>query len=92
MFKIVRKIKNYWKMRKYIKELKKDSFKITKQDFLFSLENSFSSKNTLNLLEILSTEITELNPKDEKGALFYPHRKLATVDKVFDNKEVPKSF
>jgi hypothetical protein len=91
MFKIIRKIKNYWKMRVYLKELKKEVF-LKRKDFPLYLENSVSSKNTLNLLNLLSKEEFELNPKDEKGAIFYPHRKLATVDIVFDNKEVPKGF
>ena len=78
-------------MRVYLKELKKEVF-LKRKECPIYLENSVCSKNTLDLLKLLSKEEFELNPKDEKGALLFPHRKLATVDIVFDNKEVPKGF
>jgi len=56
MFKIVKKIKNYWKMRVYLKELKKEVFNKKRKDFPLYLENSFCSKNLLNLLNLLSKE------------------------------------
>ena len=85
--KLFIRIKNYPKMRGYLQELDKPFDRGLSWEVGIPLEEGVTSQQTLNLLEALSHEKTDLNPPDERGAMCYPHRPLATVDIIFDNKK-----